>query len=435
VAQAFDISPHDGAVGLTSLLKQRFGWAPAEAFYVMGQKVLPTVINVETGIGETKEAVWGKFSLPGTDEGSLMTGTAVNSKGQKVLKITATVFRKDEETVQAFFAMAREFFAQNSIYRGKAIRVSFRDADGEQRDVPQVQFWDASYDENMMIYASTVHEAIDTNLLTPISRIHDVLANGMPFKRGVLLGGTYGTGKTLAARVAGKRSIEAGLTFIYIGRADELHDAIRFAEMYQNPGSVIFCEDIDRVTEGERSVSMDDILNVLDGIDSKSSNIMTVLTTNELEKIHQAMLRPGRLDAVIEVTKPDAIAIDRLIRAYGKGSIAPTEDLTMACDLLAGCIPAVVAEVVKRAKLVQLKHTPVGEQIRNITGESLAEAASTMHRQLALLEPKVEEPMDPLVTQLKRVFAEAMDEKVSELEGKMDIGVKQGKRLNKAVLG
>ncbi|MEX0632803.1 hypothetical protein M8494_14790 [Serratia ureilytica] len=45
---------------------------------------------------------------------------------------------------------------------------------------------------------------------------------------------------------------------------------------------MIFCEDIDRAVSGERSVAMDDILNILDGIDTKANNIITVLTTNQL---------------------------------------------------------------------------------------------------------------------------------------------------------
>ena len=37
---------------------------------------------------------------------------------------------------------------------------------------------------------------------------------------------------------------------------------------------MIFCEDIDRAITGERSVEMDDILNILDGIDTKGNNLI-----------------------------------------------------------------------------------------------------------------------------------------------------------------
>src|SRR5690606_20126549 len=131
-------------------------------------------------------------------------------------------------------------------------------------------------------------------------------------------------------------AVQNGITYLYVPRADELKDAIEFAKLYQNPASVVFCEDIDRVTKGERSVAMDDILNIIDGIDTKTANIMVVLTTNHMDNINPAMLRPGRLDAVIPVTPPDAKAVERLIRVYAKGAVRADEDLAHVGATLAG---------------------------------------------------------------------------------------------------
>jgi transitional endoplasmic reticulum ATPase len=239
--------------------------------------------------------------------------------------------------------------------------------------------------EEDLIYASAVEQAIQTNLFTPIKRIPDCVANGIPVKRGVLLGGTYGTGKSLAAKVASKLAVDNGVTYLYVTRADELAHAISFAQQYQNPACVIFCEDIDRAMNGERTEQMDDILNIIDGIDTKNSNIIVVLTTNDLDNINPAMLRPGRLDAVIDVLPPDAAAVERLIRLYGGPAIAADVDLTSVAKVLENRIPAVIAEVVKRAKLVELSHSPIGTIVTTITAQSLIDAAQTMEAQLALL--------------------------------------------------
>ena len=147
-------------------------------------------------------------------------------------------------------------------------------------------------------------------------------------KRGVLLGGKYGTGKTLAATVAARLAQDNGITYVYTPRADELGDAIAFAKQYQSPACVVFCEDIDRQVTGQRTVAMDDILNILDGVDTKTDNIITVLTTNHLDNVNQAMLRPGRLDAIINVETPDAYTAERLVRHYGGEAINAAEDLT-----------------------------------------------------------------------------------------------------------
>jgi transitional endoplasmic reticulum ATPase len=251
---------------------------------------------------------------------------------------------------------------------------------------------------------------IKTNLFVPITRAKDCILNKIPVKRGVLLGGVYGTGKTMAAAVASKLAVEAGITYVYVPRADELRNALEFAKQYQSPACVVFCEDIDRALAGERSVQMDDILNTLDGIDAKTGNVIVVLTTNAMEQINPAMLRPGRLDAVIEVPPPDGEAVTRLLRSYGKGVISEKEDLTAVGEVLSGHIPAVIAEVVKRAKLYQIGLQAQGSKVAVISAEALLASANTMAAQVRLLKGKTPDPEpDTLTAAFRGVVREVVD--------------------------
>ena len=108
------------------------------------------------------------------------------------------------------------------------------------------------------------------------------------------------------------------------------------------------------------------------------------------------MLRPGRLDAIIDVTAPDAKAVEKLVRLYGRETIAADADLTLVGEALAGTIPAVIAEVVKRAKLHQLQYQEPGTLIKEISSQALLDSALTIQAQRKLLEeqskPKVKEP-------------------------------------------
>ena len=409
VLMAIDAFPWDGAVALFRVLERKYGWAQSIStpHPKTGKPVPPAMIAVEVGPGETMQVPWGRFSLPQVN-GFIETG--VNTKGDMIVfQMKAEVQRADEATVTELFKEVREEARTNSIYRGRAIKIRFVDDDGERIPLPEPQFIDVQkIDETSLVFSEDVMDAVKVNLFTPILRVQDCIANKIPLKRGVLLGGTFGTGKTMAASVASKYAAQMGLTYIYVPRANELRYALAFAQHYQSPAAVVFCEDIDRVTSGDRSVRMDDILNMLDGIDSKTANVMVVLTTNELEDMNPAMLRPGRLDAVIEVTPPDAKAVEKLIRIYGRGVVAPDADLTHVGEELKGQIPAVIAEVVKRAKLAQLGHTGVGEQLANITGVGLLSAAKTMNMQLKLLkklidgEPK--QPVDPLSLAMAKVL-------------------------------
>ena len=208
--------------------------------------------------------------------------------------LSATIKRRDEETIRGLFDELRVYLRNNSLYRGKAIKIRFKDDAGEPIELPEPEFMSVSdINPNGLLLTEELTASINANLFTPITRVEDCLANGIKVKRGVLLGGPYGTGKTLGATVAAHLAEKHGITYVYTPRADELSDAIAFAKQYQSPACVVFCEDIDRTVQGKRTVEMDDILNILDGIDTKTDHIITVLTTNHLENVNQAMLRPG----------------------------------------------------------------------------------------------------------------------------------------------
>lgn len=421
--ETFDVFPWDGAFALDVVLRRTFGWSPGEPIHTMFGKQPPQMVTIDVDYKKKATVPWGQFSIPG-HEGRLATGTSRNKDGRVVFQLTATVLRKSEEVVKRIFAEISKELERNSIYKGKAIKMRFRDDQGDALEMPEPQFMDAkNVDDTFLVYSAPVQAAIETNLFTPITRVKDCVANGITVKRGVLLGGTYGTGKTLAAQVASRYAVENGITYIYVTRADELADAVGFAKQYQSPASVVFCEDIDRVMAGDRSVGMDEVLNIIDGIDSKNNNIIVVLTTNELDSINPAMLRPGRLDAVIEVEAPDGPAVEKLLRIYGGKSVNPKTSLALVGLELAGTIPAVIAEVVKRAKLAQLKLEKPGEKIKELSEQALLEAAQTMTRQRKLLQGK--EPVklatiDDQVQEAVKVALAAERERIERTKNVVD---------------
>jgi len=391
IMEKFDVFPLDGAYGLSQVIMKRYGWQEGKPIMGFFGDTKPKILQVPSGPNEKVDVPWGHFQLPSVN-GLLMTGMDMNSAGRAIFTLTARIKRADEETIRGLFADLREHLKTHSLYRGKAIKIRFRDDDGEALEMPEPEFLDLSdvKRENLVLNEDQM-DSVRANLFTPIERALDCLANQIKIKRGILLGGDYGTGKTLAAMVAARIAQDNNITYIYSPRADELGDAIAFAKQYQSPACVVFCEDIDRAIAGERTVEMDDILNILDGIDTKNENIITVLTTNHLENVNRAMLRPGRLDAIIEVERPNAESAEKLVRYYGGASINKDEDLTEVGKVLAGQIPAVIAEAVKRAKLFELTLIPAGTKVKNISAEALRQSAKTMTKQIDLLaEPAVQ---------------------------------------------
>lgn len=415
VNRTYDVFPWDGALALQRVFIERFGWVPGKVIpgSLFSPDQLPATISVETGWKKTEQVPWGRFGIPGV-QGTLETGYS-RKQGRVIFRITGFILRKDEWLVNEILNEVQTELDKGSIYLGQAIAARFFDDDGDEMNMPDIEFMDASMKPENLILSKDLEQIVETNLYTPIRRAADCEKNGIQVKRGVLLGGPYGTGKTLAAAVAAHEAVQNGVTYMYVQRADELAHAIRFARQYADPACVVFCEDIDRVMQGERDVDMDDLLNVVDGIDGKETNIIVVLTSNHMDEINQAMLRPGRLDAVIEVLPPDAEAVQRLLRHYGGAAISADTNLEAIGDELAGNIPAIIAEVVKRAKLAELRRIPEGEVIENISEDSLMEAAQTMTRQLALLEERDTTETPNLDQAMRETVGEVVEDKVASL--------------------
>lgn len=389
-----DVFPYDGALALDHVLTEKYGWSQATGTPSWFGEVPPSLISVNTGPDQFVRVPWGGFQIPGI-EGQIAVGLEKTEAGRFKFKMIANIRRKDEATVNDVFLRTKQYLKTNSIYRGKAVKVKFCNDDGKALPMPEIEFIDTSMVEpEQLILSDEVFESIDTNLFTPIRRVHDCLANDIPVKRGVLLGGSYGTGKTLAASVASRYATDTGVTYVYVPKAKELPEALEFAKQYQSPACVVFCEDIDRVMSGERDAETDEILNLIDGIDVKSQHIIVVVTTNDLNAVETAMLRPGRLDAVIEVSPPDAKAVERLLRYYGRETILADTNLAEAGVLLDGQIPAVIAEVVNRAKLAQLRLNAPGQRVENLSEAALVEASRTMRKQVQLLKDRTDPQPD-----------------------------------------
>jgi transitional endoplasmic reticulum ATPase len=185
---------------------------------------------------------------------------------------------------------------------------------------------------------------------------------------------------------------------------------MKFAKNY-GP-CVIFAEDIDRHVSGEeRTVEIDQILNCLDGVDTKGAELLVVFTTNNVEAINSAMMRPGRLDAVIHVTPPDAVAAGVLVENYSRGMLANDIDMTVVGEAMKGLIPAVIREAVERAKLFSVNEMVRsgaevdGKSVR-ITTSALVDATNEVRKQTALATRKTRPltPGEQLASGISRIF-------------------------------
>lgn len=389
--EEFDAFPWDGAVSFAAVIKETYGFAKYSN---------TTDITVPCGPGETTVVRWGRVSIPGIEAIIAMDGRVEN--GVPLFTLVGTCKAKDREKIAQLADAVRMHLAKNSMYRGKAVRLQFPEGDFDLMSPPS--FLDLSQvNPAELILPADADRLVNYSLFTPLRHADACKRAGIPLKRGVLLAGPYGCGKTLTAMVAAYYATRHGWTFVYIPRVGDLGRALLFAKRFQP--CVIFAEDLDRTDRDDVNA----LQNTLDGVDTKRDDIMVVLTTNHPDAIPQSLLRPGRMDAVISVAAPDAPAVARLLRLYGRSLLSATTDLTTVATKLAGKLPAFVRECVERAKLAAVSRDDGSGGRLVITSADLDVAADSMLHHMALLTPRpvdrrsdVEKAAATLATSLDR---------------------------------
>jgi transitional endoplasmic reticulum ATPase len=395
LSETFDVFVWEGAYAMARTLDVMYGWfnqvkIPG-GFFEPDQP--PALISVKIGPDTTVQIPWGRFTLPNMAKGDGYLETGYYAKPGEIPKfrLNGELKKKHSEQFHKLCAGIREQLKTVSLYKGKAITVKFYDADGDRLPFPEPDFTKINHlGKTDLIFSKHIEQAVDANLYTPMLKTEMCRQHGIPLKRAVALAGPFGTGKTLIAQRTATLAEETGWTFIFVPSTKDFPDCVRFAQRYQP--AVVFCEDIDRSTSGERDEDMDDILNTIDGVNAKQTEIILVLTTNEVEDIHPAMLRPGRLDVIIHVDRPDAEAVERLVRLYAGDLLNPTDDLHRIGKALAGSTPAVIREVVERSKLAAIHLLDAGESFQ-LSEQALLIAADTMEMHRKLMDKGKKEPM------------------------------------------
>lgn len=364
-------APWDGAMALQRAITEELGMAIAVetpgGWFSPDRP--PEELEVEVELGKTISVRWGRFELPTMTGAIVQTAIGRSPSGEFEFVAQLTTVRRWEKRARRILDRMRQIAAAESIHKGKAFSIKFHDNDGEELAIPTPKFF--KFSEQQPLFRRSLEDAIDRNVFTPIRHADQLRKMGESLKRGVLFAGQYGVGKTMLASYIAQYAIKHGWTFIYVKDSEELPNALRYAQRYQPV--VVFAEDVDRIAGEERTHEVNNLLNQLDGVDSKSAQIMTILTSNHSDKVNAAMRRPGRIDMVLQVLPPDAETISRMVQSFVGAGLSKGTDLTGIGTVLEGFAPAYIKEACGRARLEALRRT--GNLNAPITGDDLTVVA------------------------------------------------------------
>ncbi len=156
---------------------------------------------------------------------------------------------------------------------------------------------------------------------------------GARIPKGVLVYGEPGTGKTLLARaVAGEASVPflfasgAGFVEVFVGVGAARVRSL-FAEAKKNAPCILFIDEIDAIGKkrgkaiggghDEREQALNDLLREMDGFVS-DSRVVVIAATNRIDVLDDALVRPGRFDRQVYVSKPDLVGREAILKVHSR---------------------------------------------------------------------------------------------------------------------
>jgi hypothetical protein len=255
------------------------------------------------------------------------------------------------EFVQRCFSDLESAVNAARSYRGKVLSLDI-DADyrGRSKGV-MVHRLSAVRREEVILPDATLR-LLDRNVLGFVGRRDGLRRLGQSTRKGILLYGPSGTGKTHTIRYLASSLPGHTTLIITAAQVGALAQYMNLARLLQ-PAMVVI-EDVDLIGRDRNDMGsceeplLNALLNQMDGL-KEDADILFVLTTNRPEQLESALAgRPGRIDQAIEVPLPDDAGRRKLIALYGKDLPLSAAVVDEAAQRTSGVSAAFIKELMRR---------------------------------------------------------------------------------------
>ncbi|KAJ7172273.1 P-loop containing nucleoside triphosphate hydrolase protein [Mycena filopes] len=227
-----------------------------------------------------------------------------------------------------------------------------------------------------VVLGPNMAETIEADIKSFLARRQWYADRGIPYRRGYLLHGPPGSGKTsFIQALAGSLSYD--ICLLNLSERGLADDKLNHLLSNAPERSFVLIEDVDAAfnkrvqtsADGyQSSVTFSGFLNAIDGVASGEERII-FMTTNHVEHLDPALIRPGRVDLSILVDNASPLQARTLFERFYGGS-TDTEIKLDELDVLAQNLQDIVEEKMKSGQRVSMAALQ-GHFIRNPPREAV----------------------------------------------------------------
>jgi len=256
----------------------------------------------------------------------------------------------DRDFAASMAADIRESALKHNIYRGQVVSFG-SDMFGERHTVLSFHHRPTMTLDDLILPDETI-DAITRQVVGVARHRAQLLAAGQHLKRGLLLYGPPGVGKTHTVRYLTSQLTETTIVLLAGDRLHLIGAACSVARTLQP--AMIVVEDVDLIAEDRdmyegSSPVLFQLLNEMDGL-AEDADVVFLLTTNRADLLEPALAeRPGRVDQAVSVEMPDQEARRRLFALYRAELDVDESRLDSVLNRTDGVTASFLKELLRRA--------------------------------------------------------------------------------------